>query len=389
MRLSLNHINRVAVIMYYGRSGSVFLHSLLDFHPNIITIPGTYLSGFNDFWILESSGLSKDQIIAAFVKRYDVLFDANSPVYIYGAGANAGVELGFANMGHGQNETISVDKDTFIFNLNQVLNDCEKINRKNFFKAIHIAYYHCLNESYDSLHEPLIIYQLHTPSQVRAIQLLEDFPFSIYLHTVRSPIQTFSSHIIHVAKKMLSKSDLTGLINHCLYGGFPVFEDCREYSWAVKLEDLHQRPRTIMESICKVLDIPWNDSLMHSTFNGKPWYNVKDSVKINGFSDKTIIKTNDEALSSFDRFRLDVVLSRKHDAWEYPVLPWSDYRLMKELLDYPFKFEELVTLENEKEKIELRRSVKSMFCDYWEEVNFGDKKTKEIKLLRPATELAK
>ncbi len=385
MNLDLSNINKVAAITFYGRSGSVFFQSLLDSHPNIITIPGTYVMGFNDFWILEASNSSKEDIIIKFINRYDVLFNAKSHVPIYGSGENAGIELGFDSMGSQRNEAISIDRQRFFAHLNRILVGTSTPSRKDFFKAIHIAYFYALHDRYNSDYEPIIIFQLHTPAQSRAIQLLKDFPETIYLNTVREPVQTFSSHLkMGLNSGSLTHDNVLYCLRHALTGGTPIFEELRHQSWAIKLEDLHNRPEKILSAVCKVLDIPWHQALMSSTFNGKLWWNVRVSEQVNGFTDKIISKKNDEVLTNFDRFRLEVLFSEKNKAWDYPPFPWHDYILMRQMLEYPFKFENLIQSQGNGEKIETRRKIRDMVSGFWEELNFGDQSSRqEIQLLRP------
>ena len=43
-------LDDVVSIHCYGRSGSVFLASLFDQHPQVLMIPGVQLSSFYEFW---------------------------------------------------------------------------------------------------------------------------------------------------------------------------------------------------------------------------------------------------------------------------------------------------------------------------------------------------
>ena len=43
-------LQQVVVIYYYGRSGSVFVQSLLDHHPQTLGLPGVGLERFHLFW---------------------------------------------------------------------------------------------------------------------------------------------------------------------------------------------------------------------------------------------------------------------------------------------------------------------------------------------------
>ena len=58
MHKFVKSLNRVLAIQSFGSSGSKFLHSLLDNHPNILVIPSLYMMHFFDFW---SEDMEKDR----------------------------------------------------------------------------------------------------------------------------------------------------------------------------------------------------------------------------------------------------------------------------------------------------------------------------------------
>ena len=43
-------ISKVLAIQNFGSSGSKFVHSLFDNHPEILAIPSLYMSSFYTFW---------------------------------------------------------------------------------------------------------------------------------------------------------------------------------------------------------------------------------------------------------------------------------------------------------------------------------------------------
>ena len=63
-------LERVVAVFYYGRSGSIFLQSLLDSHPEVLMFPSIYLSGFYSFWS-QFGHLPAVELVAAFVQNYD------------------------------------------------------------------------------------------------------------------------------------------------------------------------------------------------------------------------------------------------------------------------------------------------------------------------------
>lgn len=61
-------LNRVAAICFYGRSGSYFLQSLLDHHPEIITVPeGHMMRFFFEFWNGCQNFTTAEELTARFV----------------------------------------------------------------------------------------------------------------------------------------------------------------------------------------------------------------------------------------------------------------------------------------------------------------------------------
>ena len=73
-RIDPNTLERVVAIFYYGRSGSVFLQSLFDSHPDVLTVPAEHLHDFYPFWSNVASLPAAAQV-TAFCDRYDALFE--------------------------------------------------------------------------------------------------------------------------------------------------------------------------------------------------------------------------------------------------------------------------------------------------------------------------
>ena len=66
-------------LVHFGRSGTGLLHSLIDGHPEISTLPSVYFSEyFNHSTWEKITNEGWDLIVDNFMKIYDVLFDARS-----------------------------------------------------------------------------------------------------------------------------------------------------------------------------------------------------------------------------------------------------------------------------------------------------------------------
>ena len=100
-KLPCNIIN----LIHFGRSGTGLLHSLLDNHSEISTIPSFYLSEFFD--ISNWENLTKNgwiHIVDKFIAKYPVLFDSREtypvPSINKGKISSLGIKEGLINLGN-------------------------------------------------------------------------------------------------------------------------------------------------------------------------------------------------------------------------------------------------------------------------------------------------
>lgn len=385
-RIKIDDIEEIVSIYFYGRSGSLFLQSLLDSHPNILMLPGDYLRFYYLLWnsldVNSTNKLDKDMVINSFNEVLPFIFDANNVSKYFentGYGGDFGIRLGFNLMGEEQNQKLGIDKNKFIYEFNIIFKDKKYITRKEFFKAIHIAYFYSLGRNYTSNRKPIIVYFPHIANIDGPIELLEDFPHTKRICMVREPIQSLGS-LINTYRRVcnISVQQMLYILNPSLYGGITNIE---EYpSCAIKLEDVHNKPKETLGKICDFINIPWNDSLMESTFDGLKWWNGKNSERINGFNKKIVERKHEDLFDNFDRERLQALLYRKYDAWEYEGIK-KDYNTLYKELERPFKFEEYIHYANNQERKDGEILIRKLLKNYWEEVN-SDDKIKEVQLLK-------
>lgn len=360
-------LRRAVSIHYYGRSGSLFLQSLLDGHPQVVMTPGTYLAGFNRFWEMFGR-LSAVKLLAAFITNYDILFDARSPVPVFQIGANVGAALGFDRMGEGGDQALGVDRDAFgEVLLGHVLRVCpdpgrNTLSRRYFLQAVHSAYAAALDRE-TAGRNMLMVLQTHNPYFDEVEPLYRDFGDDLrFLHCIREPVQALGSWYAHWWELCTGAnpagapplSELTGAslargIDHAK----PIFAQYAHHfeqeepaadviAWAdentrgVRLEDLHLQPRETLERLCAWLGIEWDDALLQSTFDGLPWqYRTTGGVTVSGFQKTTISKTHDGYITGFDRLRLKLLFADCYKAWNYPIhrlLTWQPMRCLGLLL---------------------------------------------------------
>lgn len=335
-----HRLTRVASIHYYGRSGSIFLQSLLDSHPDVLMLPVVYLCGFHTFWS-RYGGLRPAELVGAFAQHYEVLYDPTSTREVIDVGRGIGLIYNFNLMGEGHDERLGLDRAVFIDRLMRKAALCVgtdgRLSRKFFFQAVHAAYAEALGRRMRS-ESPLIVYQGHNPQFAQVEHLITDFsPHLKFVHCVREPVPALGSWFAHTRTSELgcaldlpyrvlgrAVDQAKPILNQWPVDGAkpPLVSWNERNTRAVRLEDLHNRPRETLEKLCDWLGIPWDDALLQSTFDGKLWHWPDGSRTLSGFQRRTLAKTHDDVISGFDRVKLRLLLADKYRAWDYRLPRW-------------------------------------------------------------------
>ena len=333
-------VTRIVCIMGYTSSASCLMSSLLDSHPNIISLPDNVVSDFQDFWDINSS-LSLDLLLDAFLVKYTIIFDARtSPESLKGT-AESGEARGFTTLGPDRKSHLEVDRLIFRSYMKEFIGDAHPVPRKLFFQAMHVAYSKALNQEVSN---PIIVFGLHSLTHPQRIKgLMEDFSDVSFLTMVRHPLRATASRFKRQVKYGISASHFHRIITGVSRSG--VTDPSTIYNrWkAVRMEDLHRFPEQSMRHICRWLELPWDKVLLKSTINGKKWWNEKKSLQISGFNTSISSQSFDEYLPIIDSLRLEILLGSKCTSWGYKI-PWGNENtivklLVLPLLLIPFKME--------------------------------------------------
>ena len=187
--------DEMIALVHFGRSGTGLLHSLIDGHENVSTLPSIYFSEFFDHanWTkLISDGW--DGIIDRFTSIYDVLFNAKSSVPVETKNKmllhNIGIKEGMANVGKQKNEEVRVDKDLFRDELRRLMNTCRDLDAFSFFKLVHCAYNAAIN---DHNYKKLIFYHIHNPDNCAQLNFARFCQKTKWIIMVRDPLQSCES----------------------------------------------------------------------------------------------------------------------------------------------------------------------------------------------------
>ena len=261
LEIDPHRLTRVASIHYYGRSGSVFLQSLLDSHPDVLMLPAVYLCGFHTFWD-RFGGIRPVELVAAFVHHYPVIFDPTSTEEVIDVGRGIGLVYNFNHMGEGHDERLGLDRAAFA---QRLLTKCAlgvgpegRLSRRFFFQAVHAAYAEALGRRMRSI-SPLIVFQGHNPQLGQVEPLITDFsPHLQFVHCVREPTAALASWFAHARGSELGRAPdlplrvLGRALDHAkpILNQWPTDEAVPPLvAWnerntrAVRLEDIYTRAR--------------------------------------------------------------------------------------------------------------------------------------------------
>ena len=330
----------VISIHCYGRSGSVFLASLLDSHPRILTVPGAQLSSFYEFWRRHGE-LPAFQTLGLFLATFQAIYKVHQPdnVPIFG-------EMALEGLPSRVDEALFTD--SMLRLLAREAGDIQTtpVSRRYFFQALHVAYSVALGRKVD-WDGAVIVFSLHEPQHESATNLCHDFPAARFLHAVREPVRSLDSwfNMMHSRRGCDSPFVTVGMANMMVQAR-PILEGDAGRSRAVRLEDLHTQSRDTLARICAWAGLAWDESLMHSTFNGIPYTERVAEGMIAGFQTQTIGRTKYARCRWFDVVRLRFLYAHVFPAWNYPLHAIYRWPLLRRLvlrfMFVPFGIERLV-----------------------------------------------
>jgi len=296
-------------LLHFGRSGTGLLHSLIDSHAEILTLPSIYFSEY-------FTGVVWNKLIAQgwghlperFVEQFAVLFDARSSMPVMTVNdpvSSMGKKEGMANVGENRDEVLIVDKEDFCAELKRLMTSYVKIDPKIFFDLVHVAYEKALN---NTTQKNTIFYHIHNPSDYAKLNFLRYNPESRLVMMVREPIQSCESWL----KKRFNSKDKYKVHNRIITLLFDIDQIAfrRQDSIGVRLEDLKTSPKETMAALCDWMGIEEESSLYEMTAQGKKWWGdptspdyAKGSMS-DPFSDSAITRKVGSIFSEHDQFIL-------------------------------------------------------------------------------------
>jgi hypothetical protein len=289
-------MDRIVAILMWGRSGSLLLASYLDGHDDVIMLPESCGQRLYEFFESYQSLSLRDKLIAyaALDRTYPRFFEGDfaiSPERYYAA-VQAILEV-YGNFPPDFLES-----------------------RRAFFLFVHIAYNLALGRRPASP-RPLIVYAQHVWDNEMARHLVEDFPQAKFVHTIRDPISScdgiFRYHLQFVENHIL----LPFMALSLLASKDGPQSGMESRTRAIRFEDLHGNLAETMHDLSDWLGLPYQATLLDSTFNGIPWVVTRDGKAWSGRRLEQVQRQSGN-LSRKDRALLFALFYENFVAWNYP-----------------------------------------------------------------------
>jgi len=337
----------VVALLPLGRSGSLFLHSLIDNHPEISTLPGVYFKGYfgtNTWHILKSRmQISGHQgLVEEFCNQYEPLFDARSKKRVlgdpFGLHTAPGAGSGFDKMGVNRDQWLSLDRETFQDHLLRLLGKTSRIDNKVFFQLIHLAYNRTLNRGED---KKQLFYHIHNPTLFEGAHFLKRFPNARFLVIIREPVQSIESWLKAFCPNedtvARARNQSTTISNRMILeqyrnvasraGNFfdmadqTLLFEIRTAS-GIRLEDVKRKPHVTMPSLARWMGIQDHKALYESSFQGLAYWGPPSlrSPDLKGFDDDNLNRRANDLFSEKDQFIFRTLLypTRVHFGYQDP-----------------------------------------------------------------------
>ena len=311
-------------------SGNIFMRGIMDGHPEILSLY-LYADLYNNmfYYCIRLANIDSDKVMPLFWEMFD---------------------------------TESDRKDTFFFpspeiferRAKSLLSLKERFTSQELFVLFYIAYIEMMDNRHISDVSKFIIYW--EPHQIDR----NEFPFfalwledrkvngntillrrdnmvrtgSIYNENYRFTKQ----YSIHSMSRLGAFTTMF-LEESVGDGENPEYLYWTEYK--MRFEDIKTKPVEKLTEICKIMDIAWSDSMLSTTYSGKPVSYLPKGGSID-FDLKPVFNKYEDYLTEYDRFRISIASSpyQKRYGYTYDNCLRFTRREMQEMFLKPFLFDE-------------------------------------------------
>jgi hypothetical protein len=287
-------------ILATGRSGSAFVHSLFDGHPQVLTYPAIH-SLYSPFFHTASLATIDDVIeYVSILTRLGIHF-------------RGAYDEAIGNIGENNDENFTLDAERFVLLLRDELALLgPPLPRRVIVTAIHRAYGRYAGKDPDAMR--VMVEHVHSPSELA--QALSDFPDAYCIHTLRDPRPAYYGMIDlcmkaygHFKHEFFYKFTKNVFVLPWNNLGFPHLPFRAGAYRIVRIEDLNADGERHMREIASWLGIDYDEALAQSTVGGKVCHGNSGTVKsVTGFAGAAPPARPRAKLGKLDVLRVETLL---------------------------------------------------------------------------------
>lgn len=313
-----------------GRAGSLFVHSLIDGHPEISTTPAALVKGFFGEGVWEGLCPSfeteewREQLVSRFCKRFSALLDASSHLPVpgnpLGEPTNVGRGFGLCEMGVNRDQVLRIDVAKFRTHLLDALGSRSKVTAPAFFRLAHQAYDFALGRETE---KSLLFFHIHNPDVSELAGCLGGNSDVRFLNIVRDPLQALESWmrmcvmgrehpepLLSGYQDAIERLQLTlRQASHLAHELYP--------SATIRLEDIKRNTDRSLTRLTEWMGVSNHPCLRESTFGGLP-YEAPANVPVKGFETSNLERKPGMFFSEHDQRVMNLLL--------YPIAVRYGYR---------------------------------------------------------------
>lgn len=366
----------VTALLPFGRSGSMFFHSLFDGHPELSTLPGVYFKGwFGQYsWNCFAPDVTdtkwRERLVSAVLREFEPLFDARSKKNVMGKPLGDADWLaqasGFMEMGPDKAQPFIIDRDAFAAALLSLLAPLPAVGQRTCFELVHRAFDTAIRGWCGDAEGRQLFYHIHNPGAFEMAHFLHHYPEAKLLYIVRQPVQAMESWMLGLIEE--GTDDLASIQD--AGAGNKLKTDYLVNSWTkivarmtsmfaqlnspfnilthsrgVKLEDVKREAKTTMPKIASWMGISDDPSLYDASFCGRQYWGPasKATGKITGFDTKAIDRPVGRLLGARDIVIFETLFWPFSRTYGYTTMDEGAFRRrlaeIRPWLDEPLEFE--------------------------------------------------
>ncbi len=275
-------VENAFAVQNWGRSGSTFVQSLFDDHPQVLSTPNFYSRAFYETWAATLVLVPDQEKARVFLQEFRHWWDPNAVDRV----------AGLHRLGPDENSVAGVPRGALEHHLRAALPKGRSITRRALFEAAHLAYARARGQHL-SESGIKVLFPIHGEPRSVAAAVLEDYPEAKFVHTMREPVSNFLSACRYIQSSSMDERvfPLLGAASILfdrkgtrydrditLFGDRPYFHwlQCQGQVCYVRLEDFNSRLLEMTGKLASWIGISNSPTLRESTFDGLKWGNRSD-----------------------------------------------------------------------------------------------------------------